>query len=354
VKFKAKTKDCHLIVRVKLKLKEKINENELVYFGRNPRGFLKPSIIKKNKIEYVGPIGISLNERLKKPISKYDFLCIIEHTIVAMQKIYVNKLFLNKMILNINNIYINEVTKEVQFIYIPLLEVKEQADLVKFVEEIIYRIIPETPQDSEGISNFTYFFRGLKRFDAEAIEKYILGEDAKIVNKIKKYNDGQSGVMLDKHYKDEKTEPSKASDDEETGLLDTEETGLLEKEEETGLLNAEEEEGTALLNGGTVSSYAEHFPTLLRVMTDETISINKPVFRIGKEKSYVDFFVANNKAVSRSHADVIKRGQRYFIIDLNSKNHTYINGQMLPINNEVEIHDGDKLTLADEEFIFHI
>ena len=94
------------------------------------------------------------------------------------------------------------------------------------------------------------------------------------------------------------------------------------------------------------------YPTLYRILTDERISINKPVFRIGKERSYVDFFVANNNAVSRSHADIITRGNRYFIMDLNSKNHTYIDGQMIPVRCEIEIFNGCRIKIANEEFVF--
>ena len=95
-------------------------------------------------------------------------------------------------------------------------------------------------------------------------------------------------------------------------------------------------------------------PTLFRTLTEETISVNKPVFRIGKERSYVDYFVTNNNAVSRSHADIITRGSKYFVIDLNSKNHTYINDQMIAVQCETEIRDGDRLKLGNEEFVFKI
>ena len=64
-------------------------------------------------------------------------------------------------------------------------------------------------------------------------------------------------------------------------------------------------------------------------------------------------FVSNNIAVSRSHADIITRGQRYYVIDLNSKNKTYINGQPLPIQQECEIFNGNQLRLANEEFVFY-
>jgi pSer/pThr/pTyr-binding forkhead associated (FHA) protein len=99
-------------------------------------------------------------------------------------------------------------------------------------------------------------------------------------------------------------------------------------------------------------SRSVHYPALLRVLTNETISVNKPVFRLGKERSYVDYFVTNNNAVSRSHADIITRGRKYFVIDLNSKNHTYINDQIIAVHCETEIRNGDRLKLGNEEFIF--
>ncbi len=62
----------------------------------------------------------------------------------------------------------------------------------------------------------------------------------------------------------------------------------------------------------------------------------------------------DNDKVSRSHADIITRGNRYFIMDLNSTNRTFINGRQIPARQEVEVYNGDRLKLADEEFEFRI
>lgn len=237
-----------------------------------------------------------------------------------------------------------------QFIYLPLENVEKEADIIALIDSVVYSAKPVQEQNSDYISRFVYFMKGLPKFDAEQIEKFILQEDRSVVNTIKKHYAGQSGFMTDKpkdyyeHYDcdDEKT----GLLEEATGLLEDEATGLL-CEEETGLL-VEEEETTLLENDEQV-----HFPSLFRVLTEENISINKPVFRLGKEKSYADYFVSNNNAVSRSHADIITRGQRVFVIDLNSKNKTYINDLPIPVQQETEIFNGDRLRLANEEFIFY-
>lgn len=348
-KYKVKAKDCQLEVKVKLSMKEKLNEHQLDYFsGKYIRGLLKVQARKKNYIEYYGPIGISLFERLKKSITRYDFLFIMEQIIDTTQKLNMNSLIINNVTWDIHYVFINETTRELQFVYLPLENDKSEANVIGFMEQIIYAAKPMQEADTEYVSRFVYFIKSLSLYDAEKIEKFIASEDRNIVNTIKRHSVGQSGFMTDKpqHYYEHY---ANKNDDEATGLLgaDEEATDLLNDDEATGLLN--DEEATGLLNE---SSSQMHFASMYRLLTKETFMINKPVFRIGKERSYSDYFVANNNMVSRSHADIISRSSRYFIVDLNSKNRTFVNGVPIPAQQEVEIHNGDAIRLANEEFEF--
>lgn len=119
----------------------------------------------------------------------------------------------------------------------------------------------------------------------------------------------------------------------------------------TTLLNEYKYDETSLLQEWGTERHSE--PYLIRNQTQEKFYINKSVVRIGREKQQVDYCVQENKAVGRSHADIITRGQRYYVMDLNSKNRTFINGQAIPSQQEMEIMDGDCVRLANEEFIFH-
>ena len=82
--------------------------------------------------------------------------------------------------------------------------------------------------------------------------------------------------------------------------------------------------------------------------------VDKPVFRIGKEKSFVDYFIGDNTAISRSHANIITRDGEYTIQDTNSTNHIYIDGLMIQSNIEVKITHGTKIRLANEDFEFKL
>ena len=95
-------------------------------------------------------------------------------------------------------------------------------------------------------------------------------------------------------------------------------------------------------------------PYLIRSRNHEEIAVNKPQFRIGKERSYVDYFIGDNPAISRSHATIITRENTYFIVDTNSTNHTYVDGKMIQPNTEVPIQQGTKIRLGNEDFEFKL
>ena len=119
---------------------------------------------------------------------------------------------------------------------------------------------------------------------------------------------------------------------------------------ETTVLGVGSEAGETTVLGASQAQIIK--PYLLRIKNNERIELNKPVFRIGKERSYVDYFVSDNTAVSRSHANIINKDNKFYIVDTNSTNHTYVNGSMIQSNVETKIEDGTKIRLANEDFEF--
>lgn len=114
---------------------------------------------------------------------------------------------------------------------------------------------------------------------------------------------------------------------------------------ETDVLSSEPSETTVLCVETPQAS-------LLRQRTDERIFINKPFYKIGKDKNHVDYFISDNSAVSRNHAMIFERDGCYFVKDTNSRNHTYINGVQVPAGAEMEISHNDNVRFANEDFIF--
>ena len=112
-------------------------------------------------------------------------------------------------------------------------------------------------------------------------------------------------------------------------------------------------EGTIVLD-----SYFEEeakpkpIPYLIRSKNNQKIEINKARFSIGSEQSYVDYFIHDNMAISHSHADIVVTDDACYVIDMNSTNHTFVNGQMIPSGKEILLENGATLRLANENFEF--
>jgi pSer/pThr/pTyr-binding forkhead associated (FHA) protein len=118
---------------------------------------------------------------------------------------------------------------------------------------------------------------------------------------------------------------------------------------ETVVLNAAAAGSTEDLDGGRLDA-----PYLIRSRSNEKINLTAPVFRIGKERSFVDYFIGDYTAVSRSLAVFTARGGEYFVADMNSTNHTYLNGEMIRSGVEMKLEHGSKIRLANEEFEFRL
>lgn len=88
--------------------------------------------------------------------------------------------------------------------------------------------------------------------------------------------------------------------------------------------------------------------------TGEKILIDKSSFRIGREKSYVDFCINDNSSVGRNHAEIVRKDGLFFIRDLKSLNFTMVNGEKVSSSVEVELWDNDIISLSNEEFEFHM
>lgn len=112
-------------------------------------------------------------------------------------------------------------------------------------------------------------------------------------------------------------------------------------------------ETTVLSGGNETTVLSADYGTLTRINTGEKITINKDRFAIGRERGRVDYCIADNTAVGRTHAIIVNRGGNAYVIDQNSKNCTYVNDQRAGANQEVKIKSGDKITFADEAFTYN-
>lgn len=127
------------------------------------------------------------------------------------------------------------------------------------------------------------------------------------------------------------------------------------RKQETSVLNSamgfDEGETTILGNsmqlGGTLA-------ILRRLKNNETVNIQKKVFYIGKDGLRADYCIKGNPSISRSHAVIKQIDEEFYLEDLQATNGTYHNDVKLQPSQSVKLASGDRIKLANEEFVFSI
>ena len=104
--------------------------------------------------------------------------------------------------------------------------------------------------------------------------------------------------------------------------------------------------GETTVLGGIASPFS-----VVRRKTNETVSIGKSMFVIGKDTT-ADYCISGNTSISRNHAKFIVRNGQCFVTDMRSTNGTFVNGTRVAPNQEVPLKAGDIIKLSDEEFEF--
>ena len=123
----------------------------------------------------------------------------------------------------------------------------------------------------------------------------------------------------------------------------------------TDVLSTKASETTVLGAGSNDTTVLNSRPyaKLTRKSNGEIIQIGSDPFIIGKERRRVNYCIEDNATVSRNHAKIVKSGSKVAIVDMGSKNGTFVNGVKCTSNVAVDLNEGDKITLSDEEFTFN-
>ena len=257
-------------------------------------------------------------------------------------------------------IFVGEYINKMKFIYWPIKNPKPQNNICNLFRGIAMAL---NPAESVIYKQYVDFFDDIQYFDYNKfknmikdfknMDDYLNAREIKEepVNHVNTENNGGRSLDFSRVQ-----EPTQQDDIIAHG------SKRLNTQQDTTLLNApNNNQATTVLgaNDGTTVLGAQDFnqmnyPYLIRTMNNERIDINKPIYRIGKEKQYVDYFISSNPAISRSHCDIVEKNNHYYVIDRNSTNHTYVNDVVITPENEVELFSGTKLKLANEEFIFYM
>lgn len=365
-------------------------------------GFLPVSIHqkrKKTRIECVAQGLIPLTQYFNSIVTRKMFLDIAHEIALLMKCCEKSMVNANNLDLQNDKIFVDPQTKSVKCIYWPVVNNQRGNPPQLYLKQLPFELNFNPLEDNDYLETYKAFFEGINPFSVNNFDRMVLslsGEklghaappvalggnaevEKKEANTKKKRNIEYDPFADDAGRADERKAERKIMCDancvycSSCGAKSSVNANFcaqcgfrLKKRRQVEERSTKDNNTVAFgamlpgidAGGTTVLGYDAPdepvYPTLIRLRTEKAYFVDKPIFRIGAKQEYCDLFILDNNCISRSHADIITRGNRHYIVDRNSTNKTFVNGKAIPAEKEIEIFSGTQIRLANEDFVFSI
>ncbi len=339
-KYKVSAKGSLVTIKQKQFHKFIYNECELEIFEENMiSGLFRPNRVNNNKIIYTAPAGISLKNYIKKGITIHKLYSVLAQVVEITKQIERHNLYIYNLVLDEKMIFVKELTGELYFLYEPIKSKENYSNIYTFLTEFVFDIKLHQRALREECMEILEFLKSPDNYRIVDIENLIQQRYPQIYQQIAytepvKEERRSSGELSLSHCNNISTQIQPQMLQDGTVLLKEEQTNLLEEE-------------TVLLQQDMPNA------RLMRRCNQQEQIIDKTEFCIGKD-SAMDLCILDNNTISRKHATIVLRNNNYYIIDENSRNHTYLNGVRVSSLSGELLQNGDVIRLADEEFDFKV
>lgn len=367
-KIRIKSFHPQVTVTVRTLWKENFYEEQCNLLKNNyTTGLMRLVFVSGKSAEFSAPADMRICDMLRQGIDKDTYFKIIAQVVNVLRWIQAQKLSVSNLNLIADNIFVNSKTKELYMLYIPVDGETENGNLKSFLEHLVFESSFNLGENTDFKQELMNLLNSGSSINAKSLEQYVATYCPEVgislnqtpAHNKSKISDSRSEYLRQMEALAADTDKHSAKAGKGTDLFYGKSRSLGES---SGTVVLNEDNGTVVLNeeSGTVvldeSAYPEEmpYPKLIRRSTGEEISVDKPVFRIGKEEGAVDYLIPDNPTVSRTHADIISRDGRYYLYDNNSTNRSYVNNIIVEPLKNVEIYDGTVIRLSDEEFEFRV
>jgi|GEM_PF-4225401 len=339
MKIKAQVRDGYLRVTVFKSPGLKWQQAELESF-RNLRilGFLRPERVKGNLL-FLGPRGITLRQYLEKPISRYDFFQLVEQIFDASIRLISNDFRLSQVRWSLDEMYINELTKELALLYVPVWHeaawqegeeepLSQHPEAFRLLYELMYSVKAPETENLQYLGDLDRFLREQACFNPWALEGYVEHLEPAIVRNRRGRCFGQI---------DSAREKTLSHDD-----LSPEELAV------TGLLYTPDDEDTSSLALRREGA----FQWQLKRLKDGTLrSVGERPMILGREQVPGGWGISGDRSISRKHVLVRLEQGKVFVRDLSSTNGSSLEESPMEPQLDYEMTAGQKLTIGSESFL---
>lgn len=329
MKYRIHTHNSIVTIKSRLSHNEQVNERELNYLSKNPiTGLFGISYDGKKQLTYEAPLSVPIEKYLQNIRLEEKVFWRMMTQMVDMQLVVKNRgLYPEHLLIRQDMIFIREDTYEMFFVYQPVIRPGSTAgSLFAVIQDMIFQEIKKGSGIQQGyLIDFQNYLQ-LNGCNPEQIRQYI--EQAAPWNEKKNPIQNQPGRRGGSQQQTGYVEPRGDSVDQHTVLL-----------------------GSHRKNVPDLVQGIPQNVRLTRVNGEEQAVLSGEVLYLGRS-SQNDYCIAGNISIGRRHAVIEKHRDGYYLKDMGSVNGTSVNGRRLTGEDICRLQNGDRIWLANEEFIF--
>lgn len=363
---------------IKIKFKRDVSiDNHMLSVVKSGQVFglmdIDTSRIRKSELLYEVTDYLPLAEYISVAINRERFINVIFSVLNIIKKLQNFMLPTSGLLLDIRYINVEPQTKMVRFIYAPVKQFDVVQDVGNFFLSLVNYVPDEQKRQTDFYDVYRKYFENKQNFSIYDFELFMrkingdnnminqpikfknpskyLGNNKKICPRCKKIYTVMDNycdvcgvhlvfVDLDNTDIDGQIKCQVEGSDSITSVLD----GRTRKIEE-------DEAVTEILGNRSENTI---YPKMIRRKDNSKIELNQPLFSIGKSVNGNNFFIGDNSAISRRHMTFEIRDNKYYVTDEGSTNGTYIDDVRIAEHVPTEIKAGQRLRLADDEFLFTV
>lgn len=323
---------------------DKIDTIRMDILERNGiQGLFRTNKEGRNKYRYTAPRSFPIKDYLLLHLTEQDFYRMALQILGIVRCVEEKGLLKKNLIYDLEHIFVEPKNCEVLFIYRPTVNGGTEKTVLELVANIIQYYNKKHSKERPLCSELVALLKA-GNFSEIMMENHIRIKCPQLFEKTR-YNQLQIDEFTGPQQvvpamQRGRIQPIEQKSEAQSMLLDT---TLLVDEDDFN-------EATTLLCQTQDNDVPQiKIIRINRLRTGEVYVISQNEFSIGKGIGN-DLVISDNKTVSRRHAVIKGTPDGYKVVDLDSLNHTYLNGKMLVAGQEESISYGDIMRFSDEEF----
>lgn len=300
-----------------------INERELDIFNKNLMTmFFRPTVEKPNRIKYTAPYSITFDKYIQNRMNEHKLYSFIARITEVMSVVEKYDFLGSNLILDEKLIFIDELTDKIYMLYRPLNNRIAGGNVYGFLDNLILKVKKLNGELADACDDLHVFLSDANHYKVSEIVEYLKRVYPSIYREMKL--------------------PEMES---QSTRLDT-------------IMEIQENEGTTCLTTSAktetiADNSTDNIRSLVRLVARDKsviIDVNKDSYIIGKSREKADGVITGNSMISRVHAEILYCDDKFFIKDLGSANGTYVDGNKLIDDRQVQLSLNSIIRLADQEF----